>query len=270
MVSVPGGARPWRLVLEGASEAAGAENMALDHALLESVQAGGAPALRFYGWRPACISFGRNQRARGVFDPDDAARLGVDFVRRPTGGGAVLHDRELTYAVVVPVGELGGPRETYARVNEALAAGLRALGIPAAVAPRRGPDARRGAGAEPRPVCFEAAAPGEIVAHGRKLVGSAQRCEARVILQHGSLLLAGSQRALAGLAGGPRAPAGETTVAELLGYVPDRTALVEALVAGFESALGVRFVDSALGTGELRRAGELAAVYRSAEWTWRR
>ena len=87
---------PWRLVLgDGVTEGPrdGATNMALDQALLDAVCGGAAPVLRLYRWSPATLSFGRNQPARGLYDPVEAARRGIDFVRRPTGGQAVLHDR---------------------------------------------------------------------------------------------------------------------------------------------------------------------------------
>jgi len=127
----------WRLIDDTVARA-GPANMAIDQALLESVQAGGRPALRFYRWRPACLSFGRNQPARGLCDPARAAARGVDIVRRPTGGLAVLHDRELTYAAVLPVGLLGSPRETYRALNRALVEVLRRLGLPAELAPAGG------------------------------------------------------------------------------------------------------------------------------------
>jgi lipoate-protein ligase A len=109
--------------------------MAHDQALLESVAAGAPPVLRFYRWAPACLSLGRNQvvPSREEVAAAAAAR-GLDLVRRATGGAAVLHDRELTYSVAVPVGVLGSPRETYVAINHALVAGLRRLGVVAEVA----------------------------------------------------------------------------------------------------------------------------------------
>ncbi|HEV2149493.1 MAG TPA: hypothetical protein VGR37_18985, partial [Longimicrobiaceae bacterium] len=101
--------------------------MAVDAALAESVRQGGLPVLRFYRWDPPCLSLGRNQPAAGRYDLDALRARGVDVVRRPTGGRAVLHDRELTYSVAVADGALGGPRECYAAVNRALVAGLRRL-----------------------------------------------------------------------------------------------------------------------------------------------
>jgi lipoyl(octanoyl) transferase len=180
----------WRLILHFREPAPGARNMAVDHALLHSVQQGSPPVLRLYAWQPACLSFGRNQHAAGTYDEARIRAAGIDIVRRPTGGLAVLHDRELTYTVAAPAEPLGGPRAAYCLINEALVDALRRLGVPAAVAVARH---------APNPIldtaapCFQAPAPGEVEVAGRKLVGSAQRCERRVLLQHGSILLDGSQ-----------------------------------------------------------------------------
>lgn len=108
--------------------------MAVDEALIGGVAAGAPPVLRLYTWSPACVSLGRNQPARGRFDARLAQRRGIDIVRRPTGGLAVYHDRELTYAVAVPVALLGGPRRTYREINRAIVNGLRKLGVAASVA----------------------------------------------------------------------------------------------------------------------------------------
>jgi lipoyl(octanoyl) transferase len=197
----------WRLVLGGGGRLQplrGAANMALDAALFESVLAGGPPVLRFYLWAPACLSLGRNQPARAIYDPKLASAHGIDIVRRPTGGLAVLHDAEVTYSLMAPMQILGRPRAAYVRANEWLIAALTRLGISAAVAPAHA----RGGGWRPgQPVapCFAEPAAGEILAAGRKLVGSAQRCERRCILQHGSILLSGDQRRVQLL---QRAPAG--------------------------------------------------------------
>lgn len=243
--------------------------MAVDHALLESVQHGAGPVLRLYAWAPACISFGRNQQTGGIYDPAALAAAGVDAVRRPTGGLAVLHDRELTYAVIAPVDRFGGPRTAYQRINAALVTGLRTLGVPVTLA---------GAAAAPHPVhdaaapCFHAPAPGEIVAAGRKLVGSAQRCERGVLLQHGSILLDGSQEDMAryhDTAWRPRGH-GATTLGELLGAVPDPAAVGDAVVRGFEGVLGIALARSTLSPDEAERAARLQRLYAAGHWTWRR
>ncbi len=87
----------------------GVRNMAVDEALMRSASTGNAAGvtLRFYRWEPGCLSFGRNQEARGAYDPDAAADRGIDIVRRPTGGRAVYHHRELTYSVTAPAGTWG-------------------------------------------------------------------------------------------------------------------------------------------------------------------
>jgi lipoyl(octanoyl) transferase len=275
----------WRLVgLRGGEPLAfpGAANMAADVALVEAVAAAvpsGGGVLRLYRWAAPTLSLGRNQPARGVYDAAAAASLGIDIVRRPTGGMAVLHDRELTYAVAVPVGALGSPREAYLAINRALVAGLRRLGVAAAVAPGPvagpgepgGGPAGRGAGARLEGACFRVAAPGEVVVAGRKLVGSAQRRLGRALLQHGSILVSGDQRAaasLAGLASPPHeAPA---VLAELLGAPPAWAALAAAVTAGFEDALGIRFASHGLSPAEAARARELTGTFASEAWTWRR
>jgi lipoyl(octanoyl) transferase len=263
----------WRWI-DGATEPVvrdGASNMALDHSLFESVKAGGPSAFRLYRWSPACLSFGRNQPARGAYDEAAAAAEGIEFVRRPTGGQAVLHDRELTYAVALPLGELGSPRDTYIAIHEALVSGLRALG--AAVATR--PYALSG----PRTLdewsrpCFAGAARGEVVANGRKLVGSAQRCESHCVLQHGSILLDGDQSAVSRLQKDPVGIAAVTppiTLTDLLDSPLQVPELAAALGAGLASALGIALAPDTLSEKEMERVQELTLHYRSAAWTWRR
>ncbi|HEX7120225.1 MAG TPA: lipoate--protein ligase family protein [Longimicrobiales bacterium] len=261
----------WRLIADERPRT-GAENMAVDQALLERVQAGGGPVLRLYRWEPPCLSFGRNQPVPGPEVATAASARGIHVVRRPTGGMAVYHDRELTYAVVVPVGVLGSPRETYRAINRALVAGLRRLGVPAEVAPEPPVRGGRRRGADWAAPCFDVAAPGEVVVGGRKLVGSAQRAERRTLLQHGSLLLAGDQREAAELLAAPDrgASAGVVALDAILGRVPPWDTLVAAVRGGFEDALGVRLEDGALEAAVADRARALLARFRSEEWTWRR
>lgn len=269
----------------------GALNMAVDEALLAGARAGAAPVLRLYRWAPACLSFGRNEPARGRYDTDAAAAAGLELVRRPTGGLAVHHAHELTYAVVGRVADLGRPREAYLRINQALVAALRAVGVPAELAGGAG----RLSVAEAGP-CFAVPAAGEVVCGGRKLVGSAQRREGDALLQHGSILLDGSQSAVTRLRldvaataatrdpGAQGAPAGwlepsavaassshgSTTVARELGRVMAPAALVEPIAAALGAALGTRFAPAPMDSSEQRHALHLLARYRSDDWTWRR
>lgn len=255
----------WRLL--DTPPAPGAWNMALDEALAGSVAGGGPPVLRFYRWSPPCLSLGRNQPARGLYDGDEMRRRGIEVVRRPTGGRAVLHDRELTYSVAVPDGVLGSPRQAYAAVNRALVAGLRRLGVDAALQSATG-------GRAPVPSldpCFRDPAEGEVVAAGRKLVGSAQVCRGGVLLQHGSLLLEDGQDTVRALLRDPPpadpdgAPA---TLAALLPALPSWSALAAALAAGWTEATGIALLPDEPSADERERAASGASRYADAAWTW--
>jgi lipoyl(octanoyl) transferase len=273
----------WRLILGGGDgaglcAAGGAVNMAVDQTLLESVQQQPRPVLRLYRWNPPCLSLGRNQMATGVYDAARAAAAGIDIVRRPTGGLAVLHHGEITYSVMAPLTTFGGPRAAYSAINSAIVAALREWGVPADLAP---PGPVRPPHGNAAPPCFDAPAPGEIVAAGRKLVGSAQRCERRTLLQHGSLLLDGSQAIVAelmtrlavtagaGVDAAAAAGAGAITLRELLGTVPDTDHLIGALRHGFESTFGTRLAPDTLTLDERARVDRHAARYAAAAWTWR-
>ncbi len=263
----------------------GATNMALDEALLERARQSGDVTVRAYTWARPTLSLGRHQTARGVYDPALAAAHGIDVVRRPTGGRAVLHARELTYSVTAPVGALAGPdappRAAYERINAMLAAALLALGVCATSAPRAA-RARRPDGAP----CFDAPAAGELVAgaDARKLVGSAQWQERGALLQHGSLLIENDQPLLAACATAPLASyTAPTTLAALLGRTPDPDEVGAALFSAAATlatdigAADVEFVHvpdgQALCLTDPALRADLARLlprYTDPEWTWRR
>ena len=249
----------WRLRLDGALP--GARNMARDHALALFLPLGLA-VLRLYRWERLTLSLGRNEPAVGRYDPEALRSLGVEVVRRPTGGRAVLHRRELTYAVALPARTMGGPRAAYLWINQRIAAGLASLGVPAEIA--CGPGAAVPLDAGP---CFQGAAAGEVVAAGRKLVGSAQARMGEVLLQHGSILLADDQELLHRVFTGERSGIDRpATVSEFLGR--------EAAEGELERALAVQFgLDptciSDPAWSSLQEA-ELEERYRSEAWTWRR
>ncbi|HEY0036619.1 MAG TPA: lipoate--protein ligase family protein [Longimicrobium sp.] len=256
---------PWRLL--DTPPAPGAWNMALDEALAESVAEGGAPVLRFYRWSPACLSLGRNQPAAGLYDVAALRARGWDVVRRPTGGRAVLHHRELTYSAALPDRLLGSPREAYTAMNRALVAGLRALGVDAAV---QGDTGRRAPAPSLAP-CFAEPVAGEVMAAGRKLVGSAQRRIGGVLLQHGSLPLHDVLGEVAALLA--RSVAEEdrpAALAPLLGREPSWDELVRALAAGWGTALEAELCGDAPDGRETARAAVLREHYASAAWTWHR
>lgn len=255
----------WRVLVDGYRS--GPENMARDHALALEREPG-VGVLRIYGWARPTVSFGRNEPARGLYDPGAADREGVRFVRRPTGGRAVLHDEEITYCVVSPPRAWGGVRDAYKAINRGLVTALRVLGVDARLAGApEGGEPPLSAGP-----CFQIPAEGEIVARGRKLVGSAQARVEGALLQHGSVLLSGSQDSLARIGPEAAAEAGArpVTLRSLLGSVPAWNDLVGALVDGFSGALGGGWDQSDFTSGEIRAAADLRARYASEEWTWRR
>ena len=247
----------------------GAENMALDHTLARDLP-GDRGWIRLYRWSAPTLSLGRNEPALGVVDAAALQEDGVDLVRRPTGGRSVLHDHELTYAVVAPIRALGGVRATYALINRALAEGLAHLGIPAVQAddgPVEGLDAGP---------CFRGAAPGEVVARGRKLVGSAQVRIGDALLQHGSILLRNDQwRISRYLTRNPQQDPRPATVEELLGRSVAPEEVAQAVRLAFQAVLPGDW-RRAPAVGSLERgdrsspAPDLLERYRSHEWSWRR
>ena len=252
--------------------------MAVDHALAACLNPGEA-VLRIYRWSCLTVSFGRNEPARNRYDPAVGRRAGVEFVRRPTGGRAVLHDRELTYAVVLPRPPRGSLRETYRLINRGLVEALRSLGVPALMSDGRGSPTGLDSGP-----CFDEPARGEITLAGRKLVGSAQARLEGAILQHGSLLIGPGQDRLLGLISTPacgtgahareierRAGAqGPISLEEVLCPAPPWSHLVDAVISGLSGVAGGDWHRGELTEAERDGSMELAARYASAEWTWRR
>jgi lipoate-protein ligase A len=252
----------WRVLTDGVH--AGAVNMARDHALAR-VLAPDTAVLRFYRWTCPTVSFGRNEPSRGLYDTAEATRQGVDFVRRPTGGRAVLHHLELTYCVIAPLKAFGGMKKTYRRINRGLVAGLTELGAPVEVAGRKGGALPPDAGP-----CFRDPTEGEVMAEGRKLVGSAQARVDGAILQHGSLILDGDQSLLDRLASGEEPSPLPATLSSLLGSMPEEGALIRALVTGLKGEFGGEWEDDALAPEEMKAAEALLPHYLDPEWLWRR
>ncbi len=260
----------WRSIIDAPRP--GPLNMALDEAMALAFQAPGTgePAeavLRTYAWVRPTVSFGRNEPARGLWSQGAGARMGMDFVRRPTGGRVVLHDAEVTYTVLVSAREGGGPREAYRRINLALAEAMRSLG--AVVDAGDAIDARSTLPLDAGP-CFQSPADGEVVARGRKLIGSAQARVGGALLQHGSIILSGDQSRLAALnpeAAGFERPA---TLEELIGPVTFDT-VARAVAAAMQAEFGGLWRESQVSPAELRDAEALVERrYGRPEWTWRR
>jgi len=165
----------------------GAFNMALDYYFAENYSTElKRPLLRFYGWDPYCLSLGIHQKLRDV-DLEKCEQLNIGVVRRPTGGRGVLHSEELTYAVIVPVGEFHLPG-IYEYMHQVFAAALKKIGLPAELEENK-PDLKAFYQKKHSNLCFASAAKTEVKVHNKKLIGSAQHLFRESILQHGSILV---------------------------------------------------------------------------------
>jgi lipoate-protein ligase A len=244
----------WHLILEPGGHP-GAENMAIDESLLVEADQSGAAFLRLYRFAPPCLSFGRNEPALARYDRAAIERLGVDVVRRPTGGRAVWHEHELTYAVAAPIAAFGSLRQGYRAIHQRLVQALGRLAIPAALAPR--PSA--GVGLD-QGACFAAPVGGEVVVDGRKVIGSAQVRRGTALLQHGSILLDGSQEIIDAISYQPSAN-GSTTLSTIVGRAIGFHELTEAIVATW----GTAFTPTAP-----YRLLPPSTAFSDPNWTWRR
>ena len=245
--------------------APGAWNMALDEALLEAADTGGLRSLRLYAWDPPAISFGRHEPALRRYDRAAMAARGLDVVRRPTGGRAVWHHRELTYSVAAPTDTFGSLPDTYREIHAMLAEAALALGASVALA---GPCAAVSVGAG---ACFASPAGGEVVTTtGAKLVGSAQVRRGRAFLQHGSLLLAAEQDVIAGLTRGEVAAPDAAGLADLIGDRATWQAAALAVSLAARRRWETPEAPGALPARLRERAEAWRARYADDGWTWRR
>ncbi len=167
----------------------GAENMRRDLLLVDRVRNGLADvALRLYQWQPWCVSLGINQQ-HGNIDANACSVRSIGIVTRPTGGRAVLHANELTYAIAVKIPHGGTAMDVYRGCHRILHGALVAI-APELVCTTVAPSLRdHYASSGPLgQICFSAHAPSELLWNNRKVVGSAQRVIDGVVLQHGSIL----------------------------------------------------------------------------------
>ncbi|ALC84986.1 octanoyltransferase [Bacillus sp. FJAT-22090] len=168
-------------------------NMALDEALLDWHSEGLIPpVIRFYEWNPATLSIGYFQSVEKEIDLDAVNRLGLGFVRRPTGGRGVLHEHELTYSVIVTESYPDMPAtvtEAYRVISEGLLLGFQNLGLDAYFSIPDTEEKKQNLKKPKTAVCFDSPSWYELVVEGKKVAGSAQTRQKGVILQHGAILL---------------------------------------------------------------------------------
>lgn len=259
-------------------------NMAMDEALLNFVSRGEIdPVIRFYTWNPATLSIGYFQRLKREIDIEKVKEKGYGLVRRQTGGRGVLHDKELTYSVIVPESHPKMPTtvtEAYRVISQGLLEGFKNLGFETYFAVPRSKEEREKLKQPRSSVCFDAPSWYELVVEGRKIAGSAQTRQKGVILQHGSILQ-------------------DIDVDELFDlfvFKHDRLknkmkeAFVDKAVAindisekhitlnemedafkeGFKEGLQIEFKPLTLTDEQMNEVKELEEKFRSDEWTYRK
>ncbi|NIS83164.1 MAG: octanoyltransferase [Anaerolineales bacterium] len=268
---------PWRLILS--PPASGAENMALDDAVLQAVSTGASPpTLRLYAWDPPCLSIGYAQPI-GDVDLQKLEALGWDLVRRPTGGRAILHTDELTYAVISPEHHpdlSGGVLRSYQKLSAGFAAALKGLGLEVTIQP----DIKLPEDQRTDPVCFQVPSAYEITAEDKKLIGSAQVRRRGGVLQHGTIPLRGDIARICQVLNyetqtdreeaQQRVREQAATITDLLGRPVDWIDVAQAIKEGFERSLGWTLVEGGLTDHELQTCDSLTTTrYRSQDWNLR-
>ncbi len=224
--------------------------MAIDEAILQAVEAGKAPpTLRLYAWNPPCLSLGYAQPLEDV-DLDRLNANGWEVVRRPTGGRAILHTDELTYAVIAPESEprvAGSILESYQRLASALLNGLHHLRANAISHENHAPTQNMVKG----PICFEVPSQWEITLDNKKLIGSAQARRKTGMLQHGTLPLYGNLGRIVEALKFPDETARQeaarqllsraTTLEQSMGRQVSWEQAAQAMQEGFAETLNIRF-----------------------------
>jgi lipoate-protein ligase A len=250
----------WRLLQTGFMNAF--TNMAIDKALLvRNSQGKILPTVRFYGWSPRAISIGYFQSLVDEIDLDACKRLGVDYVRRITGGGAVFHDAELTYSIVVPESHPAIPTnilKSYGRICGAVMKGLQQLGIPSEYAPIN-----------------------DIVTNGRKISGNAQTRKLGTVLQHGTVLIDVDVQTMFSILKVPNEKIKDKLIADVkqrvtsirhyLGKTPSFFHVAEAMKQGFEEEFTVELVEGTLSDEEWSLAQQFEQEsFSTKAWNERR
>jgi lipoate-protein ligase A len=233
--------KAWRYLDTG--PASGADNMAMDEKLLaEAVKGSAVPVLRFYTWATPAVSLGRFQEVASSVNHSACRKHGIDIVRRITGGRAVLHRHELTYSVISPADNGLFPNDvlgTYKVLASGLLAGFVRLGVPAEMVSPSGDRAEMVKRGPKEPACFSSPSWYEILVHGRKIVGSAQRRLAGAFLQHGSILIDHDPLLEAEVIPGGGLTSTVTCIRQELGGDVGLSDVKSAFLSGFSEALGI-------------------------------
>lgn len=259
-------------------------NMAMDEALLNFVSRGEIdPVIRFYTWNPATLSIGYFQRLQKEIDIEKVNEKGFGLVRRQTGGRGVLHDKELTYSVIVPESHPNMPStitEAYRVISQGLLEGFKNLGFETYFAVPRSKEKREKLKQPRSSVCFDAPSWYELVVEGRKIAGSAQTRQKGVILQHGSILqdididelfdmfIFKNDRLKAKM----KEAFVEKAVAinDISETHITLSEMEKAFEEGFKTGLNIEFKPLELSEQQLAEVKELEEKYRSDDWMFRK
>lgn len=259
-------------------------NMAMDEALLNFVSRGEIdPVIRFYTWNPATLSIGYFQRLQKEIDIDKVKEKGYGLVRRQTGGRGVLHDKELTYSVIVPESHPNMPStvtEAYKIISQGLLEGFKNLGFETYFAIPRSNEERDKLKQPRSSVCFDAPSWYELVVEGRKIAGSAQTRQKGVILQHGSILQDididdlfdmfkfKNERLKAKMKENFVQKA--VAINDISNQHITLNEMENAFEAGFKKGLNIDFKPLELTEKQLEEVQELEDKYRSEAWMYRK
>lgn len=219
-------------------EKSGAENMRRDLELFNSFEAGElTPTLRFYSWQPQCLTLGYARKIEREIDRERAQKLGWDVVVRPTGGGIVFHNEaEVTYSLVIAKDDPQLPSgliPAYKKISEAVVAGLKLIGVPAEVRQANWPLPAAGS-----TLCFSYPTEYEVVAQGKKIVGSAQKRGKKALLQQGSIFVRRTPDEAFTMLLNPADGTEAISVEELIGREISFNELALALKTGFNQTFG--------------------------------
>lgn len=250
----------WRLLLTGANTAA--KNMAIDRAVLTTNSQGKVlPTVRFYEWAPSAISIGYFQSLSDEVDLKMCKKFGVDYVRRITGGGAVFHDDELTYSIVIPEDHNEIPKniiDSYRRICGAIIKGLKNLKI----------------GCEYKPI-------NDIITNGKKISGNAQTRKQKTVLQHGTIIMDVDVEKMFSLLKVPNEKIRDkmisdvkqrvTSVKNCLGKNVSFNKVADAMKNGFEEEFNIKLVTGTLTEEENKLTEKFEKeCFGSKEWNYKR
>lgn len=259
-------------------------NMALDELLMEKVRRGELPAvLRFYEWKIPTLSLGYFQKATKEIDLERVESYGYEMVRRATGGRGVLHDKELTYSVVLPESYEGIPdsvTESYKVLSGGLLEGFKNLGLDAHFSVPQSKEEEKDLTKIRSSVCFDTPSWYELVVEGRKIAGSAQTRQNGVLMQHGSILLDvdidhlfdmfkyQNQRFKEKMKEAFKEKAVAINDISEDHFTVDK--LYPAFREGFEKGLDMKTKPYELTNEDIKRIEEIKIKYASEEWNFRR